>query len=422
VRSSLPLANVLAVSAALLCAALGDLRAAIAPLAVAWGLLVLALPGTTAHTWAWALAVRVPLLLCAPTLSDDVWRYMWEGRVWLAGFNPFAHAPDAAVLAHLRNADWVHVAHKTVPTVYPPGAQGLFVLVAAGLDRAAGGAAALGGVLAWRVLSAGCDVVTAHLLSRRDGRAGMLWALLPLPALETAVSGHLEGPGVLCAVLALGGSGAFAFLGALVKLLPGVLLLRERPLRAAGYLIAGALCWLPMLHLDGLRTYGTTWAYNGSLFPVLEPLTGAATRPLLQLVGLSVVGTVAWRSRASGGGRTLFLWTSGTLVALSPVVHPWYALWPLAAALWPEGAEGVRGPSGGAARAWVLLAALMPLSYVVLATYDPSTSRWEESIWARWAIYAPFYALLAYDARRSRRSFGGPIEPRIRTDDAAHAR
>ncbi len=421
-HSFLPLANVLAVAAALLCAALGDLRASIAPLAVAWGLCVLILPRTTGRAWAWALAVRAPLLLCAPTLSDDVWRYVWEGRVWTAGFNPFAHAPDAPALTHLRDAGWVHVAHKSVPTVYPPAAQALFVLLAAGLDRAAEGSAAPAGVLAWRVLSAGCDVLTAHLLSRRDARAGILWALLPLPALETAVSGHLEGPGVLCAVLALAGSGAFAFLGGLVKLLPGVLLLRERPVRAFGYLAVGAACWLPMLHLEGLRTYGTTWAYNGSVFPLLEPLAGAATRPLLQVVGLAVVGTVAWRSRGSGDGRTLLLWTSGTLVALSPVVHPWYALWPLAAALWPEGPGGGRGPMVGAARAWVLLAALMPLSYVVLATYDPATSRWEEPTWARWAIYAPFYALLAHDARRSRRSFGGPIEPRIRTADATHAR
>jgi hypothetical protein len=370
-RAAAGAGGALSVACAVLFAWHEDVRAVVPYAAVAWGLAVLALPTPKGPAAAWALAVRLPLLFCAPTLSDDVWRYVWEGEVWRAGFNPFVHAPDAPVLASLRDATWERVAHRSVPTVYPPAAQALFVLLAPG------------GVLAWRLFSAGCDVVTAHMLARRDPRAGALWALLPLPALETAVSGHLEGPGVLCLVLALGGSGAAAAIGAMVKLLPGVLLLRERPLRAIAWGGLVVACWIPMIRLDGLRTYATTWAYNGSLFPLVEQLAGAATRPLLQVVGAAVVIAAALRTRDRG---RLALWTSGALVILSPVVHPWYALWPLAAALW----NGMR--------AWTLLAALLPLSYVVLATYDPATSSWQEPVWARWAIYLPFYAALLAEA------------------------
>jgi hypothetical protein len=174
-----------------------------------------------------------------------------------------------------------------------------------------------------------------------------------------------------------------------------VLLLRERPMRAVGWAALVCACWLPMLRLDGLRTYATTWAYNGSVFPLVERFAGAATRPTLQFVGIAVVGAVALRTRDRG---RLALWASGALVILSPVVHPWYALWPLAAALW----NGMR--------AWTLLAALLPLSYVVLATYDPVTSTWQEPIWTRWAIYLPFYAaLVAESLARALRPGPSPV-------------
>lgn len=359
-------------------AAATDPRALAAPIATVWGLAVLlawrrgALP--PGPIWAWALAVRLPLLLCAPTLSDDVWRYVWEGEVWRAGFSPFAHAPDDPALAHLRDAAWANVNHRAVPSVYPPLAQALFVLLAPG------------GVLAWRLFSAACDVGTSAVLGRRDPAAGLLWALLPLPALETAVSGHLEGPGVLLLVLALGGRAWAAAAATLVKLLPAVLLWRRW-----GWATLVAAACLVVMRTDGLDTYQATWAYNASLFAILAPLG----RLPVQALGATVVAAILWRSNDPG---RIALWTFGAFVALSPVVHPWYVLWPLAAALW------------NGARAWALLAALIPLSYVVLATYDPATSTWTEPTWVRWVVYPPFYVALAAEGwRRMTRAGPAPV-------------
>lgn len=361
-RSLQWIAPVAALSGAVLLGAVGDPRATVAVVATVWGLVVGVawvkgrLPPGPA--WAWAAAVRLPLLLCAPTLSDDAWRYVWEGEVWRAGFSPFVHAPDDPVLAHLRSDVWAHVNHRSVPTVYPPLAQALFALLAPG------------GVFAWRVFSALCDIGTASLLARRDRAAGLLWALLPLPALETAVSGHLEGPGLLLVVLALGGRGWAAWAATLVKLLPGVLLWRRWGWAA----LAVAAC-LVVMRPEGLDTYQAKWAYNASLFALLEPLG----RPVVQALGAAIVGGILWRSRDPA---RVALWTFGAFVALSPVVHPWYVLWPLAVALWTG------------SRAWVVLATLVPFSYVVLATYDPASSAWTEPLWARWVVYPPFYAAL----------------------------
>ena len=42
-----------------------------------------------------SVACRVVGLFVAPSLSTDIYRYVWEGRVIKAGFNPFAHPPEA---------------------------------------------------------------------------------------------------------------------------------------------------------------------------------------------------------------------------------------------------------------------------------------------------------------------------------------
>ena len=358
--------------------------------ACAWGAVVALLVrgnaegNRVAPAWAWALAVRAPLLLAPCVLSDDVWRYVWEGHVWRAGFNPFDHPPDSATLGPLRDRlpdVWGKVAHTGIPSIYPPGAQALFALLAPG------------GVLAWRVLSTTCDVLTAHTLGRASPRAGLLWALLPLPALESAVSGHLEGVGVLLWALVLtrasdesplsGPATVAAWAGALVKVLPAVLLLRAGWRRALLGTVLGVAVAAPIVGTQAWDTYRSTWAFNGSVFPLVEPLLGGAARPVLQSVGAVIVAGALWRTR---GAATLALWTSGALVCLSPVVHPWYVLWPLAPAL-------LRGQ-----RSWTVLAVLVPLSYVVLATYDPVTSRWSEATWTRWVVWLPFYVALAREA------------------------
>ena len=62
-----------------------------------------------------ALIFRLTLLPSTPTLSDDIFRYIWDGRVQLAGINPYLYAPDDPALYHLRDAP-VSYTHLTLPT------------------------------------------------------------------------------------------------------------------------------------------------------------------------------------------------------------------------------------------------------------------------------------------------------------------
>ncbi len=267
-----------------------------------------------------ALLVRLPLVFAQPSLSDDMWRYLWDGRVAASGANPYALAPEAGELAGLRHGDgdglWQRLDHREVPTVYPPLALGAFSIAAAAPNPK----------LAWKGLLsavelAGCALLLALARRRGSPPARAAWyAWNPLVALEVAGMGHVDGLAVapmVAAVLwltprrltprrdgsrpgpAAGAAGgrvglsaglrpglqpglaaACAAAGALIKLAPLAALglwarASHKPWRylaiALGVSAAGLV---PVLLLaggvpPGLATYGVSWEFNG---PLYEPL------------------------------------------------------------------------------------------------------------------------------------------------------
>ena len=71
------------------------------------------------------------LLIPAPPVSTDIYRYVWDGRVQAAGINPYRHIPadealasprDEAIYPRINRGDYA-------PTIYPPTAQIVFYAV-----------------------------------------------------------------------------------------------------------------------------------------------------------------------------------------------------------------------------------------------------------------------------------------------------
>jgi len=406
---------------ALVCAVvlvgLGDLRdnatAAVA-LMLAWGAGVLALPrpkqrpDVLRSVFLIALLVRVVMLASAPSLSDDIYRYVWEGTLTAAGGNPYLHAPaDPALAAWLTDPNRALVNHPEVSSIYPPLAMGLFALLSS----------IWADPLPFRLLSALADAGTAWMLARIllqrrlpvDG--AWLYALLPLAIVESAGSGHLDPIALFCLAAAIDAwdrqrTGiVWAGVGALLKLLPGVVFvaLLKRPRQVwPGALVIGLLALaspLPFAEagptlLRGFGTYAAHWSFNGSVFPLVELVVGESTRFLLVGVGAVVVGGAIRRFHDPA---EVALWAGGAFVLLSPTVHPWYVGWAWVPAL-------ICG-----AHAWTLLAALMPLAYIVLATLDPATGAWEEGVWPRLVIYGPFFAMAGWRAFRNATTPGPAI-------------
>ena len=163
-----------------------------------------------------------------PLLSDDVYRYLWDGRVQVAQGQPYGVAPADPSLDEVEAA-WENqvrnlVNHPEIPTVYPP----LLQLLYAGVAHVGGG------LVLWRIVLLLFDVGIASLLIRALKSRGRnpCWVVLylwhPLPIVETLWSAHAEGVAVfflLAAVTALqlgrGILGAAALaLGGVAKLLP----------------------------------------------------------------------------------------------------------------------------------------------------------------------------------------------------------
>jgi hypothetical protein len=381
---------------------LGDLRAAV-PSAIAvmmvWGVAVTWLPkpsGGAIQVVVAAVMVRIVLLAADPSLSDDVFRYLWEGRAALEGGNPYLHAPSDAVWAAwgpdpIRDA----VNHPDVPAVYPPLALLLFGLL---------GTLFYGPVimqLAAGLADAGIAFVLARILKRRGRSLAPAWlyALHPLGVVESAGSAHVESIAILAMVLAIDAwdrraSGVgWAFLGSMLKLLPAVLiprLWRRQPWLVVMGLVVAALSVVPFLDagpamFSGLEIYARQWSFGGILFPLLDLLFGAHAR----WVALGIGALVVLRAmRVHWAPERIALWAGGAFVMLSPTVHPWYVLWAWVPAL----LCGVR--------AWTVLATLMPLSYVALMSYEPSTSTWDAPWWPAVVMAVPFLVALCWEVFR----------------------
>jgi hypothetical protein len=141
----------------------------------------------------------------------------------------------------------------------------------------------------------------------------------------------------------------------------------------------------------GFRTYAENWHFNDALFSGLVA-AGAApiqARRILAVILIVVVWFVPSRVRDPLRASAIIL---GAFLALSPTVHPWYALWlvpflPFApAALAPAG---------------LALCALLPLAYVT-PWLRYSTGTWNEPVWTRFLLWGVVAGALALSLVRIR--------------------
>jgi hypothetical protein len=138
-----------------------------------------------------AVVLRLVLLLLDPLLSNDIYRYVWDGRVQSAGINPFRYVPADPALAALRDAAIYPNINRAdyAVTIYPPVAQMFFFLVTRLGENVTTMKAAL-------LACEGVTVAMILMLLRQLGRpltrlAAYAWH--PLPMWEIANSGHIDG-------------------------------------------------------------------------------------------------------------------------------------------------------------------------------------------------------------------------------------
>lgn len=356
--------------------------------------------GTLGWVLGLGLAFRLTLLLAEPGLSDDVFRYAWDGRLLNLGVNPYRYPPGAPELARLRDGLFAGINHKAIGTPYGPVTVGVSALA----DRLSHS------VLAMKTAFLAFDAAVALLLVAMLRSVGLpaanvaVYAWSPLVVVEVAGSGHNDPLAILLVLatlylLILGRPWLAApFMGLAVAakylavlFLPAVwrpLLRRGRWVLAAG---AAALAFAPFLggldaHLAGLWEVGSRWRFNDSGFAILYALTGHFGAAQALAGGLfAAVAVVVARWRGPVTARALAL--MGAALLLTTTAHPWYFLWMVPLLCFHP------LPSG------ILLTGLVALSYHVLIGYT-ETGVWEESPWVRAVIYLPFLGVLLADGWR----------------------
>jgi hypothetical protein len=360
-----------------------------------------------------ALVWRAVLIPVPPLLSDDVNRYVWEGRVQLHGGNPYRwdDRPDAPRWIGLRDSVWDGVNHKEYTAVYPP----LFILATRGV------VALHDSITAMKAFLVLCEVATgAVLLAILRRRRHPLERLLvlawsPLALVEIAGSGHNEAFSMLWLVLALSALEADRpFLSALAvgagfmsKFLPGLVAAGWARRYRVWHVATAAVISLSLVvpFLSGRRTlllslskYSRFWTFNETLFAPLAALLGhgGAVRAGA-LLAAALALALAWRRTEPVAAATAVVAAS---LLLSPNVLPWYALW-----LVPLLVLRDEPPA-------LLFTGTVALAYLVYPRWQ-SGERW----WLAWhwraLEYLPVLLVAVWTWRsRTTRSRPAPVAPR----------
>jgi alpha-1,6-mannosyltransferase len=353
---------------------------------------------------------RLTLWPLVPTLSDDLYRYRWDGKAQLHGLNPYLAQPDDPSLAPLWNTSDPYESRMPatdMPTIYPPLAEQVFKYTARYLPA----------TIAFKLPMELCDILVMILLAvwlrAEGGRAYQLaiYAWNPLVIVEFAGSGHSDALALAALV------GAFVIIKSRrtlsTMLLATATLLKSFPIllfplwlrrngwpRSARAWLEGAaaaalalICAWPYraaLHQIPITmaTFEQNWQdNNASLYTLLKIFSGS--HEFAAGIGVGVtVGLAIWTAlRKVEPTRAAFL-IIGSILIFSPNAYPWYFTWiiPFLCFEWNP--------------AWLLLTILQFLSYKVLIEYqDYGIFNFDPRYLA--LTYIPFYAVLLWQVMRT---------------------
>lgn len=379
------------------------------------------------------VAFRLLALFAFPELSDDYFRFVWDGLLTTHGAHPYHLTPEtwlsdpAKMEAHgLTEAIYAGLNSKTYFSIYPPILQAIFFL---SLTLAPVAGSLYAPVVLMKSSIFLGELVSLWVLPRLLRQRGLpaaalaIYAWNPLIVVELTGNLHFEGLMICFLLLALYAldrqwlvRSAAAFACAVgVKLLPLMLLpLLLRRLgwgRAIGYgalvMAISALLLLPVFSygqnfLQGLDLYFRRFEFNASIYYLVRWAGYQATGwniirhagPWLGFITFAAIMSYSLLERRPnldnlprGMG-----WVFAIYLAMATIVHPWYMC--------------VLIPLGSLSRYRFMLvwSALIPLSYF---TYRDSS--YTEHLGLVALEYLLVGAMLIYEWRK------GPASPAPQT-------
>jgi len=367
----------------------------------------ISLPKQAALFWGVAIILRLIALPLVP--SDELFRYQWEGKIQHAGFNPYVVAPADPKLDDLRHnfPQAAKINHPELRAVDPPGAELLFKFLSGITDRP----------LFYKIVFAIADLAVAALLLRliggQDRYHGAAWyAWNPLVVYSFAGAAHFDSVMILAMVggiLALVRSttekestkkSLLAVLAALffgiaisLNLVTASLLLlcavalrwRAIVLMITGFVpvLLGVLFGFPNVRIwESLGQFTQLSRLNDLFWWLIEETAWPNPHQRnFHYYPILVVCVIAVSLLFVRNWKRGMLWALGTVLVLSPILHPWYCVWILPLAGW-------RG-----AYAWNVLSITL-FSYYLFWDERLFGLPWHAEPWMRGLIIAPVLAAL----------------------------
>jgi len=315
----------------------------------------------------WLIAIslffRLIPLFAIPALSDDFYRFIWDGRLLAAGINPFAGLPGeflnnpALVAKGVTNELYDLINSPTHYTVYPPIPQYINWLAAKLFSNNIGYS-----VYLIRSLIIGAEMASIFfiylLLKKYNLKTSLvaIYALNPLVIIE--VSGNLHHEGLMIMFL-LG----FLYFNANNKLpqaavmlalsiaskllplmfLPLILLNHKKWLKFSAILfIAVGILFLPLLDKsffigmeDSLTLYYQSFEFNAAIYYLLREVgywiygynAIALIGKLLFIITAILIIIYSFRHSKNGSGNSSSFTILYLIFAvLSLILHPWYII------------------------------------------------------------------------------------------------
>lgn len=313
------------------------------------------------------IVLRLLLLFSIPQLSDDVFRFLWDGRLTVSGYHPFLHTPRYFIdnqynVPGLTQELFVRLNSPDYFTVYPPVCQAVFALAAL-----VSPVAVLPAVVVMKLFMLGFEACTIWLLWKHRGKFGLpengaaIYALNPLVILEFSGNLHFEGA-MICFLLAgfialqrdriVPGALCWS-LAAASKLLPLMLLPAvwkwlgwEKGARFISFFVLfSVVIFSPLLAvlpniLESLDLYFRQFQFNASFYYVIRILgiwlkgwdVGEYSGPALGLLTITGVLWLALRVRTGDSAPALartLMFSLFLYLSLAAVVQPWYVAVPM---------------------------------------------------------------------------------------------
>ncbi len=345
------------------------------------------------------ISLLARIFMLGMPVSDDVYRYLWEGKIIAAGESPYQFPANHAHYEAHRDHYWEGMNHKDKLTAYPPLVELLFASVSSI-------AYSPWMFKALFVLADMCVVwVLISFLTLRglDVRTALLYALNPLTLFAIAGEAHFDVLLILTMMLAMlcvekkAFAWSWVWLGIAIqiKIIAVVLVplfLWRCHWRYAWLLLIPLV--VPSLYFidslsgmfQGLWVFGGLGAFNGPIHgPISYLLDGNitwASRVVFVLFGLITLWII-WAVRTPVKAAYLLI---ASLVLLSPVVHYWYILWVIPFVVLYPGLS------------WLVLSLTSGVYFVSTFSVENGED-WLLPVWAMWVMWLPFLLVLIYESR-----------------------